>query len=74
MGTVFFKSRIIRRNFNVRHTTLFVIELSRLGVLRFLSIDGAVSLRKDELISDEFVLCSWFCEWSYCILSISFVE
>ena len=37
-------------------TTLFVIELSRIGVCKFLSIDGAVSLRKEELISAEFVL------------------
>ena len=54
-------------------TTLFVIELLRIGVCRFLSIVGAVSLRKEELISAEFVLCNWLCEWSYCILSISFV-
>ena len=55
-------------------TALFVTECLRIGVCRFLSIDGAVSLRKEELISAEFALCDWLCEWSYCILSISFVE
>ena len=43
-------------------TTLFVIELSRIGVCRFLSTDGAASLRKEELTSGKFVLCHWFCE------------
>ena len=55
-------------------TLFFVIELSCIRVCRFLSTDGAASLRNEELISRKFVLCRWFCEWPYCILSISFVE
>ena len=51
---------------SILNTTLFVIELLRICVCRFLSIDGSVSLRKDELISDEFVICNWYCKWSYC--------
>ena len=53
---------------SILDTILFVIELSRIGVFRFLSIDGVVSLKKEKLTSVEFVLCKWLCEWSYCIL------
>ena len=53
-------------------TSLFVIELSRICVCRLFSIDGEVSLRIEELISHEFI--QLFCEWSCCILSITFVE
>ena len=55
-------------------SSLIVKELLRIGVCRFLSIDEAVSLRTEELISDTFVPCNWGCEWFYCILPISFVE
>ena len=53
-------------------TSLFVIELSRIGACRLFSIDGGVSLRIEELISHEFI--QWFCEWSCYMLSITFVE
>ena len=52
-------------------TSLFVMELSRIGVCRLFLTDRAVSLKKMELISDEFILCNWFCEGSWCILSIT---
>ena len=41
-------------------TSLFVVEIISIGVCRLLSIDGAVFLRKQELISDKFIQCNWF--------------
>ena len=51
---------------------MFVTELSRIGVCTFLPIDGAVSIRKEELILDEFLLCNWFCECHavYCLFPL----
>ena len=70
-----FSSKVgLSEGISILDTTLFVTELSRIGVCTFLPIDGVVSIRKEESILDEFLLCNWFCEWSCCILSISLVE
>ena len=39
---------------SILDTTLFVIEPSRIGVCKSLSIDAAASSRKEELISGDF--------------------
>ena len=46
---------------SILDSILFVIELSRIGVCKFLLIDAATSLRKEELILHEFLLFSNLC-------------